>query len=91
MADKQLDDDQAAVYDRQLRVWGVEVQQKCVHERARARRAEELLAQLPSARSTERAPASSFSPLANTHSHKHRLNAVRVLIVGFNKTAAEVW
>jgi hypothetical protein len=25
-----LDDDQAAVYDRQLRVWGVEVQQKCV-------------------------------------------------------------
>lgn len=28
--DAKLDDDQAAVYDRQLRVWGVEVQQKCV-------------------------------------------------------------
>jgi hypothetical protein len=30
MAHKELDEDQAAVYDRQLRVWGVEVQQKCV-------------------------------------------------------------
>ncbi len=28
---------EAAVYDRQLRVWGVEAQQRCARERARAR------------------------------------------------------
>ena len=30
MAAAQLTEDEAAVYDRQLRVWGVETQRKCV-------------------------------------------------------------
>ena len=72
----ELTEDEAAVYDRQLRVWGVETQRKCVR----------------SACNTPSAPthASHHTPAhARRFSPHGRLTSARVLVLNCTGVAAE--
>ena len=88
-AGEQLTEHEAAIYDRQLRVWGVETQKRQVYGaggRADCHRADGCWSASP----RRRCNAAAFTAACPANSFTRRLSQARVLIAGCNGLAAEV-
>lgn len=88
-----LTEDHAAVYDRQLRVWGVEVQRRCVPVlgNSASRKLIPTTARSPS-HVSRRAPLHTLPYCCATAAgqHSRRLMEAKVLVLGLGGLAAEV-
>jgi molybdopterin/thiamine biosynthesis adenylyltransferase len=89
MVDAALTADEAKVYDRQIRVWGVETQQRCV-VRGPAAGSTEIDQPLRDPRANDTSGISGVARLTRSHATGCRLRSAKVLFVGCPGVSTEV-